>query len=62
MTNLTVLSTTIRQDKEGRYCLNDCHRASGGDAGKRPGEWMRNAQTQALIAEMTDAGNSASPG
>ncbi|BCZ76145.1 DNA-binding protein, KilA-N domain [Komagataeibacter phage phiKX2] len=60
-TSLTILSTAIRQDAEGRFCLNDCHKAAGGDAAKRPGEWMRNEQTQALIAEMTDAGISASP-
>lgn len=60
-TSLTILSTAIRQDADGRYCLNDCHKASGGDPRKRPGEWLRNDQTQALVAELTDAENPASP-
>ena len=60
-TSLTIISTAIRQDAEGRYCLNDCHKASGGSANKRPGEWLRNEQTQSLIRELTDAGISASP-
>lgn len=51
-TSLTVLSTTIRRDGEGRYCLNDCHRAAGGDNAKRPSLWAENAQTKALIAEL----------
>jgi len=54
-------AAAIRQDRAGRYCLNDCHRASGGDPGKRPGEWLRNAQTQALVAELGPAGIPASP-
>lgn len=60
-TSLTIISTAIRQDAEGRYCLNDCHKASGGEASKRPGEWLRNDQAQALVTELTDAGFSASP-
>ena len=60
-TSLIILSTAIRQDSEGRYCLNDCHKASGGEPGKRPGEWLRNDQAQALVAELTDAENPASP-
>ena len=31
---LMIAGTGIRRDAEGRYCLNDCHRAPGG-----PGEW-----------------------
>lgn len=53
MTNLTVLSTAIRQDKDGRYCLNDCHKASGGDAAKKPANFLRLDTTKALIAEIS---------
>lgn len=60
-TELTILSTSIRQDAGGRYCLNDCHKASGGEPSKRPGIWLDNAQTQALVTEITDAGIPASP-
>ncbi|MFT8953624.1 MAG: KilA-N domain-containing protein [Gluconobacter sp.] len=58
MTQLTILGTNIRQDAEGRYCLNDCHRASGGEASKAPGQWMANKQTKALMAEMDTVENS----
>ncbi|MCC6106120.1 KilA-N domain-containing protein [Acetobacter sp.] len=60
-TNLTILSTTIRQDAEGRYCLNDCHKASGGDATKAPAQWLRNDQTKALIGELSDVEICTSP-
>lgn len=60
-TELTILSTTIRQDDQGRYCLNDCHKASGGDAAKAPAQWLRNDQTKALIGELSDVQISTSP-
>ena len=49
-------SITIRTDADGRYCLNDLHRAAGAESKHQPAFWMRNAQTQALINEI---GNSA---
>ncbi|OAZ72430.1 hypothetical protein SRCM100623_00969 [Acetobacter pasteurianus] len=51
-TELTILSTTIRRDADGRYCLNDCWRASGAENSKRPSLWEANAQTEALIEEL----------
>jgi hypothetical protein len=54
--------TGIRQDAEGRYCLNDLHNASGGAARHKPSEWMRNKQAKALLAELeSEAGIPASP-
>lgn len=54
---LAILGTTIRQDAEGRFCLNDCHKASGGENKNRPSIWADNSQTKALIAEIqTEAG------
>ncbi|WP_277302614.1 hypothetical protein [Asaia bogorensis] len=35
-TSLTILTTAIRQDAQGRYCLNDCHKASGNEALEAP--------------------------
>lgn len=55
MTALSIAGTAIRQDDAGRYCLNDLHKASGGNPNHRPGEWLRNKQTQALAAEIGDA-------
>lgn len=50
--SLSILGTTIRQDAEGRFCLNDCHKASGGENKNRPSIWADNSQTKALIAEI----------
>lgn len=52
-TPLTILSTSIRQDAEGRYCLNDCHRASGGDKAKQPANFLRLDTAKALVAEIS---------
>ncbi|MCE1243796.1 KilA-N domain-containing protein [Oryzomicrobium sp.] len=42
MTNqlITIDNITIRQDSEGRYCLNDLHRAAGGLEKDKPGNWL----------------------
>ncbi|AOW48402.1 KilA-N domain-containing protein [Acetobacter ascendens] len=50
--SLSILGTKIRQDAEGRFCLNDCHKASGGENKNRPSIWVDNSQTKALIAEI----------
>lgn len=51
-TTLTIASTKIRQDAEGRFCLNDCHRASGGNPKDAPAQWLRAAKTKELIGEL----------
>lgn len=58
---VAIMGVAIRQDTEGRYCLNDCHKAAGNDASKAPAQWLRNDQTKALIAELSDVQISTSP-
>ena len=57
MTELIVCETYIRQDDEGRYCLNDLHRASGEEQRHRPKYWLANRQTKALAREIEKGGN-----
>lgn len=63
MSNVITLTGVgnIHTDPEGRFSLNDLHKAAGGNPNHRPGEFLRNQQAQELVAELTDAGNPASP-
>ena len=56
---LIVCETGIRQDSEGRYCLNDLHRAAGNHNKHRPSIWFANQQARELAAEL-EAENPAS--
>jgi phage antirepressor YoqD-like protein len=57
MNALIIASSTIRQDADGRYSLNDLHRAAGGEQRHQPRYWLANQQTTALIAELGDSVN-----
>jgi len=56
MTSLTIGNTSIRQDSEGRYCLNDLHKAAGGEERHKAALWTVNKTTQELIAELENGG------
>lgn len=53
---LVIGEFSIRQDDDGRYCLNDLHKASGGDKKHQPAYFVRNQQTKDLI-EIIDSEN-----
>ncbi|MBN1208966.1 MAG: KilA-N domain-containing protein [Myxococcaceae bacterium] len=47
----------VHQDAEGRYCLNDLHRAAGYEPRHRPSLWTENQQVRELILALdTEAG------
>ena len=54
---LTIGEITIRQEENGRYCLNDLHKASGNDKKHFPAYFLRNQQTKDLIDEIERSAN-----
>ncbi len=49
---ITISNIQIRIDNNGRYCLNDLHKASGGEKRHQPSNWLRSQQTEELIQEI----------
>lgn len=63
-TLIAIEGVKVRQDDEGRYCLNDLHKAAMA-AGKatlsqRPGEFLKTGSVSAFAQTLTDAKKSAS--
>ena len=59
MTNtklLVIAGNIIKTDEEGRYCLNDLHKAAGEDQKHHPKYWLENEGAKALIAELEKGG------
>jgi hypothetical protein len=48
---LIIGSTSVKM-KEGLYCLNDLHKASGGDPNNAPSQWVKNKQTKDFLQTM----------
>ncbi|MBT9097483.1 KilA-N domain-containing protein [Methylovulum psychrotolerans] len=46
---LTICDMQIRQDDQGRFCLNDLHKAAGNENKRRPSLWLKNQQVVELI-------------
>jgi len=57
---LTVAGTRVRRDAAGRYCLNDLHRAAGGENRHQPGKFTTLKTTReladALLAGLSEIG------
>ena len=56
MNTLMVAGTEIHQGQDGRFSLNDFHRAAGGEKRHAPNEWLRNSQAQELVEEVGKPG------
>jgi len=58
--NLVMFETAIRQDKEGRYCLNDLHKAAIASglpvARKNPAEFFRTDMANNFVESVKKAG------
>lgn len=53
--NLVIANTAIRTDAEGRYCLNDLHKAAGDLPKDEPNRFMRLDTTKGLISELSNS-------
>lgn len=51
--SINIVGVEIRQDHEGRFCVNDLHRAAGGEKRHQPSNWLagRAAQEMAALLE-----------
>jgi hypothetical protein len=50
--SIAISGVEIHQDADGRYSLNDLHKAAGGEKRQQPSNWLQVQQTQELIAEL----------
>jgi hypothetical protein len=48
---LAISGISIKQDSFGRFCLNDLHKAAGGEKRHSPNYWLAIQQTKELIEE-----------
>lgn len=50
--NLIVANTQVARDNQGRYSLNDLHRAGGGESRHQPAMFMKRPEIVELVAEI----------
>lgn len=50
---LVIDQVSVRRDQDGRYCLNDFHRAAGAEDRHSPNRWTRTESFNSLISELT---------
>jgi phage antirepressor YoqD-like protein len=58
---LRIDTVEVRQDAAGRYCLNDLHKAAGGEARHQPAFFMRRRETADILAALNSADPQSSP-
>ncbi|EES3796584.1 TPA: KilA-N domain-containing protein [Escherichia coli] len=55
-TQITISDIAIHQDNDGRYSINDLHKASGAEHRHLPNYWLELQQTKELIEEILNTG------
>ena len=58
--SITIDNITVKTDSEGRFCLNDLHKASGGNPNHQPAFFFRNEHTVQLVDELLKSANTQS--
>lgn len=56
MTSLIVAGIAVRTDAEGRYFLNDLHKAAGNERWHEPANWRITNSFKGLVAELETTG------
>lgn len=57
MKALVIADAKVRADSEGRYSLNDLHKAAGGEKRHGPAYWTASSQFSEMVAELETTGN-----
>ena len=52
MSTLKVSQFEVKTNSDGMYCLNDLHKASGGETRHRPAAWLEKSTVKELEAEI----------
>lgn len=55
MSALMIAGTEIHQDQDGRFSLNDFHRAAGGEVRHQPAFFMKRQETVDLVAAISNS-------
>ena len=53
--SIIVCNTQVSINKDGLYCLNDLHKAAGGEEKDQPSLWLRLDKTKELIEECSNS-------
>lgn len=56
MSKITILNIEVRVDAEGRYSLNDLHKAAGGEQRHQLRYWLELQQTKDIAQKLGDSG------
>lgn len=58
MTNaISIKHLEVKMNNDGMYCLNDLHKASGGEAKNEPSNWTRTEYFKGLAEEIGNSAN-----
>ena len=55
--DISIYKLEVKVNEDGMYCLNDLHKASGGEKKNQPSNWLAMNQTTDLISEILITGN-----
>lgn len=53
---IMIAGAKVRMDKDGRYSLNDLHKAAGSERRHEPSEWLSNYATKEMVAALETTG------